>query len=57
MKTCHKEVGFVDVNDNDIVCETQNIPSISQNDDKTQGVVYFTDVDTSNIRVNNWLRI
>jgi hypothetical protein len=53
VKTCHKEVGFVDVNDNDIVCETQNIPSISQNDDKTQGVVYFTDVDTSNIRVNN----
>ncbi len=35
MKTCHKEVGFVDVNDNDIVCETQNIPHSSQNDDET----------------------
>ncbi len=57
MKTCHKEVGFVDVNDNDIICETQNIPSLSQNDDETQGVTFFTNVDTSNTRVNNWLGI
>jgi hypothetical protein len=53
VKTKHKEVGFVDVNDNDIVCETQNIPRFSQNDDETQGVVSFTNVNTPNTRVNN----
>jgi hypothetical protein len=48
-----QKVGFVDVNDNDIVCETQNIPHSSQNDDETQGVASFTNVDTSNTRFNN----
>lgn len=51
MRNCHKEV--VDVNDNEIVRETQNIPCSSQNDDETQGVVFFINVDTSNTRVNN----
>ncbi len=57
MRTCHKEVGFIDVNDNVIVCETQNIPHSSQNDDETQGVASFINVDTSNTKVNNWLGI
>ncbi len=57
MRTCHKEVGFVNVNENDIVCETQNIPRFSWNDDETEGVASFTNVDTSNTRASNWLGI
>jgi hypothetical protein len=57
VRTCHKEVGFVNVNENDIVCETQNIPRFSWNDDETEGVASFTNVDTSNTRASNWLGI